>query len=343
MKTQTSKTLFRTSNIAAILALASALGAIGPTAHANSELLKSTLEAQPHCGNFVRFDKENLYQGFGSYRKALEEPREPIPGKFRVSPLQGNAAYELSTLDSAIDMVTEGSTAYVLTYSAIEEWDLQTKIRKATYATYAIRGSLAYKQHAEAFARYKDKLILAHGRLGVSFFNLQTKRLTNQFRLVQGQLPLESMATGVTIQGHYAYVVMDNFHVTRPEDKINIFRGIIVIDMESESVVAALGGMDPGTDSITSDSKSLIVSFGGIPIWKYRIDDITKAFRGNKLPEPEYRLWKFPVKGHPIGAASMDENNYYTCYLKAPSYRGENGGFYRKVPMALDRRMLLLD
>ncbi len=305
----------------------------------SSEILKATLEAQPSCGNFVRFDDKNLYLGFGWYRNALEEPRLPIPAKMRVAPLDGSEPFELATKDAAIDLVTDGNTAYVLTYSSIEEWDLLRRERLAEYPTYAINGPLAYKQHSQAMARYKDKLIVAHGRLGVSIFNMKTKRLVNQFRLVQGQLPLESMATGVTVQGNLAYVVMDNFNVTRPGDGVSIFRGIIVINMDSESVQSELGGMDPGADSIVSDAKKVIVSFGGIPIWKYGVESL----QGKQIPEPEIRIWRFPVGGHPIGAPAMDEKYYYTCFSKAPAYPGENGGWYRKVPMVLDRRVLILD
>lgn len=315
-------------------------------AHAapDPEVLKATLERQPACSNFVRFDNENLYLGFGSYKRGLEEPRLPIPAKVRVAPLSGAEPFELETKDAAIDLATDGASAYVLTYSALEEWDLRTRERIGVHSTYAIGGPLASKQHAEAMARYKDKLIIAHGRLGLSIFNIRTKRLVNQFRLLGWQRPLESMATGVTVQGNLAYVVMDNFHVTRPGDGVKIFRGIIVINMDSESVVGELEGMDPGADSIVSDAKKVIVSFSGNPIWKYGLESLVgRGGRGSRIPEPEKRVWRFPVKGSPKGHASMDEKYYYTCYSKAPSSPGENGGVYRRVPMVLDRRVLMLD
>lgn len=308
-------------------------------AAANPDLLKSTLLAQPSCGNFVRFDDKNLYLGFGGYRRGLEEPRQAIPGRVRVAPVDATDPFELATRDAALDILTEGVTAYVLTYSGIEEWDLETRERRALHSVYAINGPLAYKQHAEGFARYKDKLIIAHGRLGVSFFDLKKKRVTNQFRLLKRQLPLESMAVGVTIQGEKAFVVMDNFHVTRPGDGIKIFRGFVVIDMKTETVVAELDGMDPGADAVLSDTKNVIVSFGGMPIWKYRLSSL----QSQKLPEPVLRVWRYPLKGHPTGLASMDERHYYTCYLKAPTYPGENGGSYTRVPFVIDRAVMMLD
>lgn len=317
----------------------SAFVAVAAYASPDSEAIKSILEAQPACQNFVRYDDINLYLGFGWYRKAFEEPRYPIPGQLRVAPLDGSAPFELATNDAAIDVVTDGQTAYVLTYSSIEEWDLGKRQRVAEYSTYAINGPLAYQEHARAMARYKDKLIIAHGRLGVSIFNIKTKRLVNQFRLLQKQLPWESMATAVTVQGNIAYVVMDNFSLTQPGDGVQIFRGLIKINMDGETVMSELAGMDPGADGVVSDGKKLIVSFGGIPIWKYSIDSLA----GTGLPEPEKRVWRYPAKGNPVGAPAMDSKYYYTCFDKAPDKPGENGGRYRKVPLALDRRVLILD
>lgn len=301
----------------------------------NSGTIKSVLEAQPACQNFVRYDDKNLYLGFGAYKIGFEEPRFPIPAKFRVAPLNGLEAFELATKDAAIDIATEGNTAFVLTYSSIEEWNLETRTRVAEYATYAIGGIRAYKEHAQAMARYNDKLIIAHGRLGISIFNMKTKRLVNQFRLVQHQLPLESMATGVTVQSNRAFVVMDNFNVTSPGDGVKIFRGVIVVNMDSESVQNEVDGMELGADAVVSDANNLVVSMAGDPILTYDLAAIT----GKSIPSPTARVRSYPVDGHPIGFAMLDDKYYYTCYSKAPTPPG-HGGVYSKVPMALDRKLL---
>ena len=101
-------------------------------------------------------------------------------------------------------------------------------------------------------------------------------------------------------------------------------------------MVSELDGLDPGADSIVSDSKKLIVSFGGVPVWKYGLDSL----RQKTLPEPENRVWKFLGDGHPTGSPALDQKYYYTCYLKAPL---KPGGKYTRVPLALDRRVLMLD
>jgi hypothetical protein len=78
----------------------------------------------------------------------------------------------------------------------------------------------------------------------------------NQFRLIQSQLPLESMAMGVAVSGDKAFVVLDNYHLVRPPAKVP-FRGIVVIDMKTQRVSSELDGLDPGADSIAADSSAL--------------------------------------------------------------------------------------
>jgi hypothetical protein len=299
----------------------------------NPEALKAALEKQSSCSLSVRFDDENLYLGFGSYRRGTEEPRKPIPGHLKVVPVSGAPEFSLATTDAAIDTIRDGDSLFVLTYSGIEEWSLAQRARIGKYPTYLTPNEMRYREHPQSFARYGDLAVIAHGRLGLSFFNLKTKRIVNQFRLARNQLPLESMATGIAVSGKYAYVVLDNFSLV-PQGK-PAFRGFVIVDLEKQAVVAALDGMDPGADAVLADGKKVLVSFGGSTIWKY--DE--KELASSRLPEPEYRLWRYPFPGHPTGLASMDDKYYYTCFLKKP----EKGGNFQAVPLALDRRVLLLD
>jgi len=302
----------------------------------DSEKLKQVIESQSHCENFIRADEQNVYLGFGIYRKFVEEPRSPIPAYFKIIPLDHpEYAYALDTADAAIDMTRQGNTLFLLTYSGIEEWDLGTRTMKEIYPTYQMTGAMAYEQHPQGFARYNDKMIIAHGRLGVSFFDLKSKRLTNQFHLAQNQGRLESESTAVTVLGKYAYVLMDSFSLV-PNGQKQPFRGLIVIDMETEKVISEMEGMDTGTDAMVNDGHKLIVSFRGYPLWKYDMNHL----QGNKMPEPELRFWQFPVAGHPTGKPMMDSKYYFTCYLKDPP---QPGGNYTRVPMALDRHALHLD
>lgn len=315
--------------------LALLLGTLAQAAP-NPELLKSVVEAQPTCQNSLRYDDNNLYLGFGMYRRGLEEPRRKLPGGVKVTALNDPAnPVRLETLDGVTDTIADGNTLYVLTYTAVEVWDLSSRQRTNVVPTYAAPEPWEYMEHARGFARYGDKAIIAHGRLGVSFFNLKTQRITNQFRLLDSYRPRESSAMDVTVNGKYAYVVFDDFTLSNDPGR-TAFRGIVVIDMDSEKVVAELDGMDPGVDAVVNDGTSLVVSFWGLPLWKYSVADLA----GRSLPNPKRRLWQFPYRGHPIGKPAMDAVNYYTCFRHDSEKRGEAPKF---KPVALDRKALLLD
>jgi hypothetical protein len=324
------KSIFRVFAMMVLL-VASAAGAAP-----NSEAIKTTLEALPTCGNFVRFDDTNVYTGFGPYWTSSAKPRVAQPAKIWAASLDGLNRVELATLDSAVDLMTEGDRALVLTYSGIEDWSLSKKTRSNVYPTVNRTNPLGDEEHARSFARYGNKLVIAHGRVGVTFFDLKSKAVTKEIRLAANQGALESVANGVSISGKYAYVVLDSYTLVGEREK-PAFRGIAVIDMDTETVVSELDGMDPGADSVVADGNRVIVSFYGQPLWKYA----AKSLLASALPAPLKRVWKFPVDGRGVGAAAVDDKYYYTCFSRMPG-PGE-GSYYKKVPMVLDRRVLMLD
>lgn len=318
------------------LFLLSATLLVGLSAFAQDpDVIRQTLESQSQCGRLVQFDTNNLYMGFGGYRTSLEEPRQPVQGRLKVIPLGTTEEKVLSLEDSPLGIATPAGRLFILTYTNVEEWDATAGKKMFSTETYALGRIKAYQEHAQGWAQYKNKMIIAHGRLGVSFFDLDKKRLTNQYRLLREQAPLESMAMGVTIQGKYAFVVMDNFSLTRPPAPAP-FRGVIIIDMETEKIVSQIPGLDPGGTSAMSDGGSVIVSYGGSTYWKYIIEG-----NGQIGVDPVSVRQRFPFRGHPTGISSMDDKYIYTCYLKAPK-QGENGGRYYNIPVALDRKELAL-
>ncbi len=296
---------------------------------------KALLEAQTTCGNFVQFDENFLYQGFGNYKVLFEEPRNPIPGIFTLTSFD-NKQIKLETLDSVLDVAFFDGHAFVLTYTHIEEWDLTTMTRVALHETHTDTTEFKeYKRHAEAWARYRDELIIAHGRLGVSVFDLKQKKITKTIDLVASQSPLESQATGITVVGKFAYIVMDSFSIVQPGE-VPAFQGIVVMDLESKEVSRELLGLDPGVDAISSFGNKLFASFYGLPVWKF---DITKFKNDHKLPNPDARIFRFQDNGHPWGVPAIDEKYYYTCFHISPTPTTP----FAIKPIALNRKVLLLD
>lgn len=240
----------------------------------DSELLKKVLESQGGCENFVKYDDHFVFLGLG-----------PAVG---VAPLDGSPAFQLLTNDTGLDMLTAGSTAYILTTSAVEEWNLDTRTRRGLYPTSTVTGSLAYMQHAQSFARDGNRLIIAHGRLGISVFDMQTKTIAAMIPLLGWQLPYESMAMGIAISGRTAYIGMDNFHLGSLPSGQPVFHGVITMDLDSMKVTSEMTGLDIGVTDMLVDSKVLIANYGGLPIWKYSLSSIKG---GPALPEPVRRVF----------------------------------------------------
>lgn len=312
---------------------------IGPSAWAkpDPELIKSVLEKQKSCGTFVRYDDQNIYLGFGRYQ-TFEWPRKPVPGSVRIVPLDGSAERTIPTHDGATDLVSVNGHLFILTFSAIEEWDLAKSERLGEYSTYDTSSAFDYMQAPFAMAQYKGSLIITHGRLGLSFFDLKSRRITQQYNVLRSQLPLESTTNGVSFQGHLAYISVDSFTLVHDGDKPP-FQGIIIVDLETQKVVSQLDGMDPGVTAILSDDKNVIVSFTGVPVWKYD----RASLKGTQVPTPKVKIWQYPLEGHPDGSPAMDEKYIYTCFGHKPATPGDNNGFYRFWPEALNRSQLRLD
>ncbi|MDR3608564.1 MAG: hypothetical protein P4M08_14470 [Oligoflexia bacterium] len=254
-------------------------------------------------------------------------------------PLDGSPSRELATQDGAADIVTVNGHAFILTYSAIEEWDLSTSTRVGEYATYDTADAYDFEQAPAAFAKYGNTLIIAHGRLGVSYFDLGSKRITNQYHVLGFQLPLESMVTSVTIQGNLAYLGVDSFSLV-PDGDPDPFEGVIIVNMDTQTVVSQFGGMTAGTQSILSDANDILIQFTGQLMWKFD----RSSLRGTKTPDPVKRVWVWPVDGHPAHGSfpAMDDKYIYTCYAFTPSSPSDNNGFYRFKPLAINRAQLLL-
>lgn len=302
-----------------------------------SEAIKNAVESLSACGNFIRFDESSVYTGFGTYWTGPTQPRLPVPAHVTIVSLGSNLKSEIETQDSAIDMLTDRSGTYILTFSGIEHWNIAAKKRLASYKTHILGRPLADEEHPRAFAKYQDKLVIAHNRLGISFFDLKAKKITRSFPLVLSHRPLESVVNGIAVSGRYAFAVLDSYSVVGPNEK-PAFQGLVVIDLENESVVAELDGLEAGADSVVADDRSAILSFYGIPLVKYTVASLIRAA---SLPNPVKRVWKFKYEGHPTGKAAIDDRYYYTCFSKMPG-TGE-GSLFKKIPAVLDRRALMLD
>ena len=300
----------------------------------NSEAMKQAVEQLSGCGNFLRADNQYVYTGFGPYWTGSQSNRKPRPSVLRFMDYSNFKESHVMTDDAAIDLVTHQNKTYVLTYNGLEEWNMTTRQRQGTYQTNQTDNRYDDEQHPQAMALYQNNLVIAHGRLGVSIFDLNLKRPTKTIPLIS-QGSLESMAKGIAVSGQYAFVVLDSYTLVNANQKVP-FRGIVVIDMQTESVIKEIGNLPPGLESITADQNSLVLSFYGMPLWRYSITSVLSS----KNVQPAARIFKFPLEGSPKNKAMMDDKYYFTCFSKIPG-PGE-GSYFKRIQLVMNRTQLML-
>lgn len=285
-------------------------------------LIRQKVEQLPACEGLLRVDSHFVFTKSSARRLLASE-------------LNSNQVFELQTDHHIVDVHRFEDTLFVLTSQGLEAWNLDSRTRTSTHRTATVHGSFQARQNPTGLAAWGSQLVISHGRLGVSIFDIPRQLVVAEIPLTQQQLPLESMATGVTIQNGIAYVVMDNFHLV-PPGRPTAFRGLVLIDIGSKQVLSELPGLDPGADAVTSDSSSLIVSFSGMALWQYELSSL----RGPRLPEPVIRVSDYKVEERPTGKASLDDRFYYTCAWKRDP---EGSGFHTRHPLVLDRALLQLE
>ncbi len=304
------------------------------SAFANVEQVKSALEGVNSCRNFLKSDGENLFLGYGYYSNSEGGFHQPKPTLMTIIPIaQPENKKQVEVSDSAIDMLFDGDQAYVLTYTGLEQWDKKSWTRVATYPTYGFDTSFAFDAHATQMDRYKDQLIISHGRFGFSIFDLNSKKIVHTQKLAQDRLPLESMATGVAVVGDKAYFALDSFTMVQDPNSEKPFQGMVVVNLLNRQVEEKLDGMEPGSHNLFAYDNKLVVSFYGIPLMKY---DVSKL-KGTRMPGPTHRISVFPEMGRLLGKPTLEGDYIYTCF------QNMEGDTMKSVPRVWLRKDLKLD
>ncbi len=287
------------------------------------------------CGNAVMTDTDTaaVYVSGGRYGSTSAGGRVKTPGWVLVSPLEpAQPVRQFRTLDGAVDMDVQGSTLWVLTYTAIEEWHLPSGERKGVYPTTLDgRPLTANLTQALGFSRDGDELVIAHGRSGLSIFDTVTRQVVHEEELLVSQSPLESTVKDVAVKDGVAIFVLDNFTLAGSGEK-PAFHGAVAYDVKARKVLRELEILDPGVESITVSGDEAFVSWG-TPIWVFSWESLLN----DRNPKPLRRVWDFKATGYPKGKPSMSGDAMLTCFL---TFSPSGSGLGRLSPKALDRRAL---
>lgn len=301
-----------------------------------AELVKSRVADIGLCRNFFHVDEQNIYLGYGFYSNSPGGWHSEQPTNMLVLPLKDQSKIALKMQDSAIDIMTTPDRLFVLTYTGLEEWNKETLTFIRKHATYNQAQQMRWEDHPNQMARYQDKLIFAHGRLGMSVMDLNSKAIVYQTKLAQERLPLESKVTGVTVIGDKAYFVLDSYSIVKENEEPKPFQGLIVMDLKTYKIESQMEGLEGGSDSLFSYEGRLIISMYGIPLIKHDVNRL----KGSKIPGAIARLSRFPEEGRFLGKQQLDSEYVYTCFQVVPQ---DIGGQYYRVPRVWKRSDLKLN
>lgn len=237
--------------------------------------------------------------------------------------------------DSVTDLLVEGETLYVLTRTTIEVWNLTTGTRVSSTLTSNDEQPADYQAvHAMGFAKEGNLLVIAHGRQGLTLFDLEQTKIVHQARLLEEQLPWESEMRDVTIVDGKAIFAVSNYHVI-PHIGEGAFRGAIVYDLKTRKTLSIVKGLDPGVSSLERSGDVLLFNYENF-FWKVSAQDLITKER----LRVQNRVFRFPMKGHPTGKMQIRPTTIMSCFLKAPE--PGQGRSYQRVPVVLNRAELML-
>jgi hypothetical protein len=179
--------------------------------------------------------------------------------------------------------------------------------------------------------QYDGLLFISHGRLGLSIFDPNAKKVLSTEQLVPSQLPLESQAVDIALSGSTAILAMDNFTMVKQGKPA--LRGFVVYDLKSHKVLKELLGLDPGASSIAISGPTVIVGYDGA-IWKF---DLNSILNGRKKVQPTGMVLTYPLKGAPRGRPVLTENEFFTCFRNSSE---EKSAPRQLAPQVWDRATL---
>lgn len=301
-----------------------------------AELVKKRVADINLCRNFFHVDDQYIYLGYGFYSNSPGGLHTAQPMNMVVLPLHGASKFALKMQDSAVDIMTTEDRIFVLTYTGLEEWNKETLTFLKKYGTYNLNQAMGWEDHPTQMARYQDKLVFAHGRLGMSVLDLKTKEIVFQTKLAQHRLPLESKVTGVTVIGDKAYFVLDAFSLVDEKDEPKPFQGLITMDLKTYKVESQMEGLEGGSDSLFTYSGRLVISMYGIPLIKHDVNRL----KGEKIPGAIARISRFPEEGRFLGKQQLDSEYVYSCFQVVPQ---EINGVFKRVPRVWKRSELKLN
>ncbi|MBM4252365.1 MAG: hypothetical protein FJ146_10375 [Deltaproteobacteria bacterium] len=232
-------------------------------------------------------------------------------------------------IDHAVrDAVRVDDHIVALVDADIVRVDLATGAVTNRVATQAVKPSRELLAHEmpRALARHGDALLVAHGTLGVTILDPATLELRSMIAINAGE-KVKNMAQDLVVSGDQVFALVDNYQINPVRPNLQ-FRGLLQLDSTEGQISGRFGGLDPGATAVAWHDDTLLVSFGGHPVWRLRtpLSAAVPLAKGSRL------MTKLGSDRRIVGRFSLDDAHVWACQ------RSNQGA--ASVPVVFDRASL---
>tara|TARA_B100001248_G_scaffold262685_1_gene260903 strand:- start:8040 stop:9008 length:969 start_codon:yes stop_codon:yes gene_type:complete len=288
-------------------------------ASAPKTLEETFLSTQGNCNALIDIQEKHLLVAYNK----TSYPEKQYRGFYEITNLENQSQITFTSENHApvLDLQIYQDSLFVLTRNGLIERSLKDYQVKGIYKTHP-KIYFERKEHPTAMQLVGDKIYIAHGRLGMSVFDIATRSVNHIeifTELKEGEL---SMATDLVYDGKQLFVLLDNYHIKEAPKDIPVFRGIVVYSPVDREVSKVVRLRDPGATGINLVGEDyLLISFHGFPnLVMYSKAALLNA--STTVDEPIKalsRAWKYPDEkyGSHRGDFYLYGSKIYTCFLQS--------------------------
>ncbi len=207
------------------------------------------------------------------------------------------------------DAVVFENHIYALTNTTLEIFSADTYEHLKSHKILDYHDYL-YKQNAMGMGLYNRKLYIAHGRLGLAVYDIDTARTETLVELAKFQTK-ESMAVDVDIINDKVLILMDNFSIPKDPMAKPYFRGIVIFNPKTNKDEHYIRGIDPGAIALDINNDEFIISNHPILV-RYSLKEllVNKKLKNRK---PATKISGVSIGSYGRGKSYFQGDKIYMC------------------------------
>lgn len=232
-----------------------------------------------------------------------------------ISDFNGEGTSEIRVKQTVNDIKVSGNDLVVVSDTNIILYDLETLKEVRTRRT--LDEGQQYSKYNKAYEAYihNDDLYIAHGEAGVIKYELSTlaKLTIINPKFKQPTTALRSLISGVTGNGTYLYLGVDNVNYDFGRDK-RAFEGIGIYNLKMNKLEKAIS-VNQNQEAYHLPSLQIV----GSDLWinnlhLYFQHDLKKLHKTKRYLNPDLRVYSY-TPGYLVGRALLKGKAFYGCFF----------------------------